>query len=310
MPSNRWLKAVPDDKQEPEAESVPAATPNVSMSDVRRMAQEKAARAERPPSQPASDWLTSQPVNQSLVNQSTSLVNQLTSPSSILPPGKVVNQLTSEQGEQLTERLYRSRRERRLKGIRLPVSSLDRYELWCVLNKVDFQEAVDFALNWLTSQPVNQLTGQLVNQLTTLINNDYNNELIINDEKSKRVFSKYTELTGKQVSKKDREAYGEVAHLDLAVITDGLKTAIKRATAAGSRVNSFRYAINCIHEVAKISAQPVASTTPPADASDYSQCPDCGGSGFWYPSGTEKGVDKCRHLRLGQTDSGQSESLS
>jgi DNA-binding Lrp family transcriptional regulator len=31
---------------------------------------------------------------------------------------------------------------------------------------------------------------------------------------------------------------------------------------------------------------------------DYKNCPDCNGSGFWYPEGVEKGVAKCRHERL------------
>lgn len=29
-----------------------------------------------------------------------------------------------------------------------------------------------------------------------------------------------------------------------------------------------------------------------------SNCPDCHGTGFWYPEGTEKGVAKCRHEKL------------
>lgn len=33
---------------------------------------------------------------------------------------------------------------------------------------------------------------------------------------------------------------------------------------------------------------------------DYKNCPDCQGSGFWYPEGTEKGVAKCKHVRLGR----------
>jgi hypothetical protein len=31
---------------------------------------------------------------------------------------------------------------------------------------------------------------------------------------------------------------------------------------------------------------------------DIKACPDCQGSGFWYPEGTGKGVAKCKHLRL------------
>jgi hypothetical protein len=31
---------------------------------------------------------------------------------------------------------------------------------------------------------------------------------------------------------------------------------------------------------------------------DYSECPDCFGTGMWYPEGYEKGVAKCRHEKL------------
>jgi hypothetical protein len=37
-------------------------------------------------------------------------------------------------------------------------------------------------------------------------------------------------------------------------------------------------------------------------APDYKTCPDCQGSGFWYPEGNEKGVAKCRHERLGSQE--------
>lgn len=37
--------------------------------------------------------------------------------------------------------------------------------------------------------------------------------------------------------------------------------------------------------------------TPNVDAA---KCPDCGGSGWWYPEGPEKGVKKCRHERLAE----------
>jgi hypothetical protein len=31
---------------------------------------------------------------------------------------------------------------------------------------------------------------------------------------------------------------------------------------------------------------------------DASQCPDCNGTGFYYPQGTEGGVARCKHERL------------
>jgi hypothetical protein len=37
---------------------------------------------------------------------------------------------------------------------------------------------------------------------------------------------------------------------------------------------------------------------------DISKCPDCGGSGMYYPQGYEKGVAKCRHERLGAEGTG------
>jgi predicted transcriptional regulator len=33
---------------------------------------------------------------------------------------------------------------------------------------------------------------------------------------------------------------------------------------------------------------------------DYKNCPDCQGSGFFYPDGVEKGVAKCKHERMGK----------
>lgn len=37
-------------------------------------------------------------------------------------------------------------------------------------------------------------------------------------------------------------------------------------------------------------------------AQDFSDCPDCKGSGFWYPEGMEKGVKKCRHEGMSGVD--------
>lgn len=37
---------------------------------------------------------------------------------------------------------------------------------------------------------------------------------------------------------------------------------------------------------------------PVQPALDASKCPDCGGAGWYYPEGKEKGIAKCKHLRL------------
>jgi hypothetical protein len=35
---------------------------------------------------------------------------------------------------------------------------------------------------------------------------------------------------------------------------------------------------------------------------DVVACPDCNGTGFWYPGGNDKGVAKCQHRRLGRRE--------
>jgi hypothetical protein len=38
--------------------------------------------------------------------------------------------------------------------------------------------------------------------------------------------------------------------------------------------------------------------TPELASVEPSECPDCHGTGFWYPQGIERGVSKCKHERL------------
>jgi hypothetical protein len=38
--------------------------------------------------------------------------------------------------------------------------------------------------------------------------------------------------------------------------------------------------------------------TVPSKPLDVSQCPDCQGSGFYYPNGINGGVAKCKHANL------------
>jgi hypothetical protein len=35
---------------------------------------------------------------------------------------------------------------------------------------------------------------------------------------------------------------------------------------------------------------------------DAAKCPDCFGTGMWYPEGFEKGVSRCRHEKLRAAD--------
>jgi hypothetical protein len=37
---------------------------------------------------------------------------------------------------------------------------------------------------------------------------------------------------------------------------------------------------------------------PPATSAKSESCPDCGGTGFYYPDGVERGVKICKHDKL------------
>jgi hypothetical protein len=51
----------------------------------------------------------------------------------------------------------------------------------------------------------------------------------------------------------------------------------------------------------KVKALKEKSSKGAHERKDYSACPDCLGSGMWYPGGFEKGVAKCRHEKLRAT---------
>lgn len=259
-------------------------------------------RVEREQKEVASDEpthgrLTSQPNETSLANQLTKLDDQLTTTEQIIQPDLLVNQLTNQPVNKYNEKQFPSRMSRKLKGIRLPANKLEMYEDWQHQNRKlfkDFQDMVEFALDWLTSQPVNQLTSQPANQSTTLINKVSNNQLIINDEKMGKAATLYTELTGRTFGAKDAEAYREVSHLDESVILQGLRTAVRRGTELGRTINGFRYAVQCIIDIGRIT--PIVQQSEVEKAKAQS-CDLCSGTGFYYPRGFDGGVAKCTHER-------------
>ena len=64
----------------------------------------------------------------------------------------------------------------------------------------------------------------------------------------------------------------------------GYATTIQRTGEADLLIESFLY----------------PEATAPTAQLDTSQCPDCRGTGFYYPQGVESGVAKCKHAQLRQ----------
>ena len=72
-------------------------------------------------------------------------------------------------------------------------------------------------------------------------------------------------------------------------------TAPGQQTAPASRTGGVPHTPNKDKELKENNKR---ESAPP----DYKNCPDCQGSGFWYPEGVEKGVAKCKHVRLGREE--------
>lgn len=187
---------------------------------------------EQPPtSLPKISENTGQPANQTVVNQLTTLANQLASQPANQNTGQPANQLTSPEN-------YPSRRLRKQKGLRLPVQKLEKWELWCYLNKVDFQDAVEQAMDWLTSQPVSHI---LIDDLEEIGTTD---EILIF----------YHRWTGNRITPKDKDARETVRRFSDDVCKIGIAISIYRAKA---KINSFKYCIGAIEEAA---ATPLENT--------------------------------------------------
>jgi hypothetical protein len=104
------------------------------------------------------------------------------------------------------------------------------------------------------------------------------------------------EITGREPSSAEAERWQELGEL----LATELKIAAGRTTV--SSVPAFltehlrrRLWKKEKRQIEAERAEAPKDAVPPVDAS---QCPDCFGTGMWYPEGYDKGVAKCRHDRL------------
>jgi hypothetical protein len=108
------------------------------------------------------------------------------------------------------------------------------------------------------------------------------------------------QVTGKRLNPSDKERLGELAEL--------LVTELKIAAARTTNVSSVPAFLteHLRRRLWKVDKKLVSEEGKPETSSAESilsneearNCPDCGGSGMYYPQGYEKGVAKCRHERL------------
>jgi hypothetical protein len=110
------------------------------------------------------------------------------------------------------------------------------------------------------------------------------------------------EVTGKPLNASEKAKLEELAEL--------LVTELKIAAARTSNVSSVpafltehlrRRLWKMDKKQMSEEGKPEEGSAKPAMSKEQARnCPDCGGSGMYYPEGYEKGVARCRHERLNQ----------
>jgi hypothetical protein len=108
------------------------------------------------------------------------------------------------------------------------------------------------------------------------------------------------EITGKDLSPTESERWKEVAD----VLAAEARIAAARTTVSSVPAFMAEHLRRRLWKIDKKQARaegrelPDEMTTKSQSSVDTSSCPDCGGSGWWYPEGESKGVAKCRHEKL------------
>jgi hypothetical protein len=107
------------------------------------------------------------------------------------------------------------------------------------------------------------------------------------------------ELTGKELSASESDRWRELAQ----VLMAELKIAAARTTISSVPAFLAEHLRRRLWKIDKKQARAEGRELPDEAVSqvqtvDASKCPDCGGSGWWYPEGEAKGVAKCKHEKL------------
>jgi hypothetical protein len=107
------------------------------------------------------------------------------------------------------------------------------------------------------------------------------------------------EITGKELSASEEGRWKELAE----VLMAELKIAAARTTVSSIPAFLAEHLRRRLWKIDKKQARAEGRELPDeavnqAQTVDASRCPDCGGSGWWYPDGDAKGVAKCKHEKL------------
>ena len=104
------------------------------------------------------------------------------------------------------------------------------------------------------------------------------------------------EITGRELSPTESPRWGELAE----VLATELKIAAGRTTVSSVPAFLAEHLRRRLwkKEKRQLDDETREATTISAPKLNTAKCPDCFGTGMWYPEGYEKGVARCRHEKL------------
>jgi hypothetical protein len=114
------------------------------------------------------------------------------------------------------------------------------------------------------------------------------------------------EITGREIVTAESARWKELAD----VLIAELKIAAARTTVSSVPAFLAEHLRRRLWKIDKKQARAEGRELPDEavralqGAMDASSCPDCAGSGWWYPEGEGKGVAKCKHDQIASPDSG------
>ena len=104
------------------------------------------------------------------------------------------------------------------------------------------------------------------------------------------------QITGRELSPAEAQRWGELAE----VLATELKIAAGRTTVSSVPAFLAEHLRRRLWKKEKRQLDDESSelSASPAQKVDAAKCPDCFGTGMFYPEGFEKGVARCRHEKL------------
>lgn len=110
------------------------------------------------------------------------------------------------------------------------------------------------------------------------------------------------EITGRDTSQAESARWGELAE----VLVTELKIAAGRTTVSSVPAFLAEHLRRRLwkKEKRQIDDERSKEQSAAAPKGDTSKCPDCFGTGMWYPEGFDKGVARCEHKSLERQDDG------